>query len=547
MPTMEIDGKKVAWEGKKMILQVAQDSGVEIPSYCYHPGLSIVASCRICLGEIESPDPKDPTRLVKVPKLVPTCQTPAVDGMKVFMKSPKSRANQQAVMEFLLINHPLDCPVCDQAGECYLQDYSYKYGRAESRFLEDKAKKPKKEVGEHILLYSDRCIMCTRCVRFTREVTGTSELAVFGRGHKEEIDVFPGRPVNNPLSANVVDLCPVGALLDKDFLFSQRVWFLKSTPSVSPLTSGGENIEIHHNEGRIYRIKPRFNKDVNKWWISDETRYGFGFVHAPERLRVPERMQYGSSAEIPWDIAYRHVGEELRAAASVNGPGSLACILSPFDPTEEMFLQVQYARSIDPQAWIVMNPVRIEGEDQVFKNPTSGAVTFTIKAEKAPNRRGAEKVMAYFGGNVCSLGELHEKIKAKKITGALQSSDPFPVEHVADYKQVVTGMQTLVRMGTRRGPVYEKATVSLPACTWAEKSGVYENFEGRVQPFGQAIPPLEDTRSVGQIVWDLLGREGRFNAATVRQEMTAAGMEGYANIAEPAGTVRVDDMQFAEL
>jgi anaerobic selenocysteine-containing dehydrogenase len=155
--------------------------------------------------------------------------------------------------------------------------------------------------------------------------------------------------------------------------------------------------------------------------------------------------------------------------------------------------------------------------------------------------------MAHFGGNVCTLGELHEKIKAKKVTGAFQSSDPFPVEHVADYKQVVTGMQTLVRMATRRGPVYEKATLSLPSCTWAEKSGVYENFEGRVQPFGQAIPPLEDTRSVGQIVWDLLGREGRFNAAAVRDEMTAAGMEGYVGIAEPAGTVRVDDMQFAEL
>ncbi len=552
MPTMEIDGKQVAWEGRKMILQVAQDNGVEIPSYCYHPGLSIVASCRICLGEIETPDPKNPGKLVKVPKLVPTCQTPAVDGMKVYTKSGKARANQQAVMEFLLINHPLDCPVCDQAGECYLQDYSYKYGRAESRFLEDKAKKPKKDVGEHILLYSDRCIMCTRCVRFTREISGTSELAVFGRGHREEIDVFPGRPVNNPLSANVVDICPVGALLDKDFLFTQRVWFLKSTPSISPLTSGGENIEIHHNEGRIYRIKPRYNQDVNKWWISDETRYGFGFVHNPERLRVPERLQYGSSAEITWEAAYRHAEEELKAAAA-RGPGNLACILSPFDATEEMFLQVKYARSLDPQAWIVMNPVRVEGQDQVFKNPATGAVTFTIKAEKAPNRRGAEKVMAHFGGNVCSLAELHEKIKGKKVTGALQSSDPFPVEHVADYKQVVTGMQTLVRMATRRGPVYEKATVSLPTCTWAEKHGVYENFEGRVQPFAQAIPALEDTRAVGQIVWDLLGRGvggagGRgFDPAAVREEMTLAGMEGYAGIQEPAGTVRTDSMEFAEL
>ena len=294
MPTMEIDGKKVTWEGKKMILQVALENGVEIPYYCYHPGLSIVASCRICLGEVETPDPKDPTKLVRIPKLMPTCQTPAAQGMKVYTKSAKARANEQAVMEFLLINHPLDCPVCDQAGECYLQDYSFKYGRAESRFLEDKAKKPKKDVGDHILLYSDRCIMCTRCVRFTREISGTSELAVFGRGHREEIDIFPGRPVNNPLAGNVVDLCPVGALLDKDFLFTQRVWFLKSTPSISPMNAGGENIEIHHVQGRIYRLKPRYNKDVNQWWISDEARYGFDFVHAADRLRRPEKLEGGA-------------------------------------------------------------------------------------------------------------------------------------------------------------------------------------------------------------------------------------------------------------
>src|SRR5262249_22014491 len=153
----------------------------------------------------------------------------------------------------------------------------------------------------------------------------------------------------------------VGALLDKDFLFSQRVWFLKSTPSICPLTSSGDNIEVHHTEGRVYRIKPRFNKDLNKWWISDETRYGFEFVHAADRLRVPERLQYGSSTEINWDAAYKHLEEELKAAVKQHGAGSTVCILSPFDGTEEMFLQIKYARSIDPAAWLVMNPVRMEG------------------------------------------------------------------------------------------------------------------------------------------------------------------------------------------
>ena len=542
MPTIEIDGQKVAYEGKKMILQVALENGIEIPSYCYHPGLSIVASCRICLGEIESPDPKDPTKLVRVPKLVPTCQTPAGDGMKVYTKSPKSRANQKAVMEFLLINHPLDCPVCDQAGECFLQDYSYKYGRAESRFLEDKAKKPKKDVGEHVLLYSDRCIMCTRCVRFTREVSGTGELAVFGRGYKEEIDIFPGKPVNNPLSANVIDICPVGALLDKDFLFTQRVWFLKSTPSICPLTSGGENIEIHHNEGRIYRIKPRFNKDVNNWWISDETRYGFEFVHSADRLTVPEVGTGAGRSLAEWSEAYTLVGETLTAAVKANGPGSTACVVTPFDSTEEVFLQIKYARSIDPQAWIVIKDPHINGQDQVFKNPTSGKVTFTIKAEKAPNRKGAEKIAAHFGGNHCSLAQLGEK----KIAVALVSADPFiPAGTVKNdlYAQI----PTIIRLGLRAIGLYDRAAISLPAVSWAEKGGVYENFEGRIQPFAQAIPPLGDARSAGQIFWDLLGHSGVYAASTVRGLLAAAGLPDYAAIEEPAGTVHVDDMQFAEL
>ncbi len=526
-----------------MILQVALDNGIEIPSYCYHPGLSIVASCRICLGEIETPDPKDPTKLVRVPKLVPTCQTPAVDGMKVYTKSPKSRANQKAVMEFLLINHPLDCPVCDQAGECYLQDYSYKYGNAESRFLEDKAKKPKKDVGNHVLLYSDRCIMCTRCVRFTREISGTNELAVFGRGYKEEIDVFPGKPINNPLSANVIDICPVGALLDKDFLFTQRVWFLKSTPSISPLTSGGENIEIHHNEGRIYRIKPRYNKDVNKWWISDETRYGFEFVHAADRLTVPETLTAGERSELDWHDAYALVESKLKNAVATNGPGSLACVLTPFDSTEEMFLQAKYVRSIDPQAWIIVKDPHVDGQDIIFKNPTSGQVTFTVKAEKAPNRKGAEKIAAHFGGNRCSLSDL----AGKKIAVAVVSADPFIPTSTKPKNDMYATLPFIIRLGMRGIGLYEKAAISLPTVSWAEKGGVFENYEGRIQPFAQPIPPVGDAKSAGHIFWHLLGNHGTYSAAAARASLAALGLAEYANIAEPAGTVTVEEMQFAEL
>ena len=287
MPRITINGHECDFEQDQSILDVALAHQTEIPHYCWHPGLTVVANCRICLVEVWAPNPRNENRLEAIPKLLPSCQTPAADGQVIYTDSPKAVANQRSVMEYLLINHPVDCPVCDQAGECYLQDYSYRYGSAASRFEEVKLKQPKKDLGPNVLLYADRCIMCTRCVRFTREVTGTGELLVTGRGANEEIDVFPGLALDNELSGNVIDICPVGALLDKDFLFQQRVWYLTRTPSIDGLTAAGDNISIEHNNGEVYRVKPRRNLEVNKWWISDEIRYGWSFVHDEGRIQVP--------------------------------------------------------------------------------------------------------------------------------------------------------------------------------------------------------------------------------------------------------------------
>jgi len=543
MPTMEIDGKKVSWEGRKMILQACQDAGIELPSYCYHPGLSIVASCRICLVEMEAPDPKNPGKLVRVPKLVPSCQTPAADGIKVYSTSPNAVANQKAVMEYLLINHPLDCPVCDQAGECYLQDYSFKYGRAQSRFEEDKAKKSKKDIGKHVVLYSDRCIMCTRCVRFTREISGTGELAVFGRGYKEEIDVFQGKSLDNPLSGNVIDICPVGALLDKDFLFTQRVWFLKSTPSISPFTSGGENIFIDHNEGRIYRVKPRFNQQLNKWWISDDVRYGWKFVH---ENRIQSIKVRGAQGEQTWTQALEQIGKTFRQIVAAKGHGSTALVLSPFDSTEEMFLAARWMREIDPQAWLVLNPPKIEGQDQVFKNPATGAVTYTIRAEKAPNRKGAQKIISYFGGNTTSVEDLAQKVQASQVGGVVLAADLIP-HNESQLAAAFLNAQNLVVLSSRSGELVQKAFVALPVCTWAEKDGVYENFEGRIQAFQRAIPPLDHTRPLGRVFWRLLDLPGTYSAAETRTLMAEAGLSDYAKIPLPTHQAKVELMQFAEL
>jgi NADH-quinone oxidoreductase subunit G len=282
-----IDGQEIECRDGIPVLQAAIEADIAVPHYCYHPGLSIAASCRLCLMEMKLPHPKT-KELGWAPKLFPSCQTPIREGMEVRFASDAVKNNQKRVMEYYLINHPLDCPICDKAGECSLQDYTEQYGPATSRMVEDKHKNPKKDIGSQTLLYSDRCVLCTRCVRFTDEIAGTGELIVSNRGHRGEIDVFPGEPLENPLQGNVVDLCPVGALLDKDFLFQQRVWRLKSTPSISPADAGGQSIWIDHNEGQVYRIRPRFNEKTNEWWISDEVRKSWKYIHSDERL-TPRR------------------------------------------------------------------------------------------------------------------------------------------------------------------------------------------------------------------------------------------------------------------
>jgi NADH-quinone oxidoreductase subunit G len=509
MPKITVDGKTIDAKDRQMILQACNDAGINIPQYCYHPGLSIPASCRICLVEVEG-----------IPKLVPACQTPVRDGMVVHAKSSKAIANQKQVMEYLLINHPLDCPVCDQAGECFLQDYSYQFGRSQSRFEEDKVKNPKKDVGDNIYLYADRCIMCTRCVRFTREVSGTSELYVDGRGHKEEIDIFPGKPLNNKLASNVVDLCPVGALLDKDFLFKQRVWLLKQSISISPVDCGGENVFLEHNENVIYRIKPRYNADVNGWWISDDTRYSYKAVHDPKRLRTPKRPQYGSQIETTLHNALEDAKRELTAIVEKNGQGSLYALLSPMMACEEAYLLGKAIRAADPQAVLILGPVPSAGHDEVFKNPQTGKQTFVIKAEKVPNAAGVRRVMTLLGGSSATWDDVvaHTKPELTKLKGGWIVGG-----YLSDW--IGADLPPLLRAGYRvvqdilPNALVSAADVVLPAAAWAEKDGCWENFAGRIQPFEAAVQPPEGARREGDVYYMLLNRPGLYNAEVVRQEM----------------------------
>ncbi len=531
MPKITVDGKLIECKDRQMILQACLDAGYTLPSYCYHPGLSIPASCRICLVEVEG-----------IPQLVPSCQTPVRDGRVVHSNSTKAIANQKQVMEYLLINHPLDCPVCDQAGECSLQDYSYQYGRSQSRFEEDKAKKPKKDVGDKIYLYSDRCIMCTRCVRFTREVSGTSELYVDGRGHREEIDIFPGKPCNNKLAGNVVDLCPVGALLDKDFLFKQRVWLLKQTPSISPSDSGGENIFLEHNEGVVYRIKPRYNAEVNKWWISDDTRYSYHAIADRKRLKKAMKKVQGSPTAVSADEALAEAVKQLKALAG-EGSGRLYAMLSPMMACEEAYLLGRAIRSIDPEAVLVLGPVPSAAQDDVFHDYITKKQTFVIKAEKVPNAAGIRRVIPMLGGPSATFDELvkGEKAELKNLKGGWivggYLSAWIPPQLPGAFKGFKVVQDTLA---TSLG---ESGNVVIPSACWAEKDGCWENFAGKIQPFSAAVAPPEGVRKDGDVYLSMLGQKGLYHAEIVRTEMG----EPFASVKMADHHAAAPAMEFAEL
>jgi NADH-quinone oxidoreductase subunit G len=553
MPELTINGKKHSFKPGQSILQAALDQDVEVPHYCYHPGLSVVANCRICLAEVWQPNAKT-GKLEPFPKLVPTCQQIAAEGMVVYTDSPKAVANQKSVMEFLLINHPVDCPVCDQAGECHLQDYSYQYGRGQSRFTEAKNKQPKKDIGPNVLLYSDRCIMCTRCVRFTREVTGTNELMVDGRGSTEQIDIFPGMALDNELSGNVVDLCPVGALLDKDFLFQQRVWFLKKTPSIDGITASGDNISVEHNDGRVYRVKPRQNDDVNKWWITDEVRYGWKFVHSDARLTLPATRSRDAFDPLKpmeaWREAVAAVDAAMSACVSVKKK-HLALLVSPMLSCEDAYNLARYALSIDAEAMLAVGPVPFQGEDKTFPGG------FTIRAEKAPNARGVRRVLeALAGGKPVANAQGFEQAIASGKYGAAIVTGNYPSDWVTPALAAsLKSIETIVAIDTLPNAVTAMATVVLPGAAWVEKAGSFENATGRLQSFEQAIEPVEFAKSESQIALDLAAaRAGRvaagYCAASTRAEMAKlAGLECMANaVHAPEHTATVEsDMVMVEL
>jgi NADH-quinone oxidoreductase subunit G len=511
MGTVLIDGIEVEIGDDERLngIQAAQRAGKDVPHYCWHAGLSVVASCRMCLVETGRRDPESGD-ISMVPKLVPACQTPASDGTVFVTESEKVVNARAMVEEDLLIRHPIDCPICDKAGECSLQDYHFEHGRDERRADLQPFTSRRRPLGDTVTLFVDRCVMCTRCVRFCREASGTSELMVTNRGAHEEIDVFPGFPLDNKLSGNVVDLCPVGALGDKDFLYQQRVWFMKGHDHVCGGCSTGCSVRIEENQDRVYRVKPRENQHINQWWMCDDGRYGWHYMHDSKRIDGPRRNEADKVVE--WDS----ILSDLKSDTSQQT--RWAVVLSPFQTVEEAFLLATHIRTLDPNALLGVGPVPVEGEDETFAN------NFTIRAEKCPNRKGIEKVVAGIQGDHVDWNTFRTKLQEADDIQAIWVVGGAPPEAVTFTDgdvELLRSRDLLIVQELFPTELWNAADYQLPTPAFAERAGSFVNHADRLQAVDWAIRPPTGVYTDGQLYWRLLNRTGLYQPEVVRRELAA--------------------------
>jgi len=537
MPTVYVNDKPVEIGTKKLnCIQAAELAGAFVPHYCWHEGLSVVASCRMCM--VETGDLKD-GKVTMVPKVFPGCQTPVKDGTVIvtgdyavkrdasveklpydptYKPGERAKKSQADTLEGLLINHPLDCPVCDKAGECKLQDYSFEFGRSESRMIDEKfspANKP--GLSSKITLFTDRCIMCTRCVRFTREISGTAELYVNGRGHHEEIDIFPGRPLENKLSGNVIDLCPVGALGSKDFLYTQRVWYLKETENVCSGCSTGCSIHTDTNKDIVYRLRARDNPEAQGHFICDEGRWGYHYTNSPERFRKPLLKTDGKFFASTWPVVVPKLKADLVAAIKADAAG-VTVALSPFLTIEEAYAYGIAFKAMNPNVRLILGPVPVAGVDDTYPKDVRGnpvqPVKFTIRGEKCPNRLGVELVLKQLQGEVIGFEKLGSPSALVVLGGYpkieyLETS--LPEGFVPPALLVVQELFT--------SQLAKLAHYILPATTSFEKDGTFVNHAGLMQTFSRSVNPPAEARSELQLAMDLAGKKGLAQAATVQREL----------------------------
>ncbi len=491
------------------VVEAARMHGIEVPHYCYHPGLSRPANCRMCLvephvffpptGEIV-PDRQLATGCTAVIKSSPPDRK--LDGKYDYIvetESPRVKKAREDILEFLLVHHPLDCPVCDQAGECDLQDFTYKHGHDKSRYVEVKNVPPKKDLGPDVLLYSTRCIVCTRCVRFCDEVSGTGELGLIQRGSQDEIDIprshdgVPMQLLDNKMAGNVVDICPVGALVSKDFLFKSRPWFMKKINSVCPGCSVGCNITVEFKEDGVYRLKPRFHPDINQHWMCDDGRLGYHYVNSDDRLQIPMKRVGDSFVGISWKDALQLVVGKLEAAEAA----STVVVGSAQSTNEENYLLGKLARDVLKTDRLGLFGQKV-GEGQKFPQ-------FTIEADKNPNTRGARDMLGACGrnGTVFEGAKLWESLGDAQAVYLVNGAPKRPLDETE--KCALERVEFLVVQDIFLSDVARLADVVLPSATFTESDGTFTNSNGWVQRIRKAVDPPGESR----IGWEITQQVAR--------------------------------------
>ncbi|PKL82395.1 MAG: NADH-quinone oxidoreductase subunit G [Ignavibacteriae bacterium HGW-Ignavibacteriae-3] len=485
MPTLTVDGKQVEFKQGQTVIEAARDAGIEIPHFCWHPSLSVSGNCRICLVEIE-----------RMPKLAISCSTYASDGMVVHTQSDKTVQARNAVMEFILINHPLDCPICDEAGECKLQDYAYKLGEGESRFEEMKVRKEKRvQLGPHIKFDGDRCIMCSRCIRFSDEIAKHNQLTFVQRGDKVTITTFPGESFDNPYTLNTTDICPVGALTNQDFRFKSRVWEMSSTDSICVGCSRGCNTEIWVRNNEVLRLTPRFNETVNSYWMCDSGRLNsFKDVKAENRISGTYLRKDGKLQKESWEAALKHAAKSLKNFKS----SEMAFIGSPYATCEDNYALVKFAKSLGVSNIIYIDHLIPGDRDDIL-----------IREDKTPNSLGAELVGMKSAKNGSELASLYKGIKEGKIK-ALYVMEEDVASFSNEFENVLPKLELLIVNASNENKTTLLADVVFPSSSFAEKHGTLVNFQGRVQRIRPAVATEEMDRALDGMQmsrWDKFGTE----------------------------------------
>jgi NADH-quinone oxidoreductase subunit G len=498
---VKVDGREIEvprltadWSGKltpTTMIQACELAKTEVPHYCWHPKLPVVGNCRMCLVEFGTPalgpdrkpvmNPDGTPKIAKSPRPAIACATPISPGMEIYTSTPGVKQMREGVLESLLINHPLDCPICDQAGECKLQEYSVDYGQSASRFVEPKVHKPKAvDLGPRIMLDAERCILCTRCIRFTRDIAHDDALGIINRGSYNTISAYPGMPFDNNYTLNTVDICPVGALTSKDFRFQMRVWFLKETKSICTSCATGCNIVIGSREEKIQRYMPRENNAVNGPWMCDAGRLNYKWIGREDRLKdVLVRGQKST-----WTAALNEISDKLKKAPA----GSVAIVASARQTNEELWL----ISKLKAKLGAVSDSVARFGESD----------NLLVSADKNPNTNGARLTGICFTEIGTNLPQIANGIAGGKIKTLMVFGEDVTKHGIG--ADLLGKLETLIVSDILPNATTKLAHYLLPGCAHAEKRGSFTSTKGRVQKFMKAVEAPGDARAEWEFLHDLV-------------------------------------------